>query len=283
MSQNASLKTNKPNDGRLFLEGAVMLLFFLGSFMALPFSFPQAQAFSPSGCEGDCTKCHSLNTQDVKEILQKLNKADVQILGTQMSPIKGLWEVSIDSQGKRGLFYVDFSKTYILPGPIFEITSKTNKTQEQLTRLQEDRRIEFSRVSLDHALILGNSGASLKVAVFTDPDCPYCAMLHEEMEKLVLKRKDIAFYIIMFPLAIHPEAYWKSKSIVCNRSLKMLEEAFAHKEIPRTECDTNEIDDNIKLARDLGISGTPTVVSPDGRVHSGALAGRQLEEFLLVK
>ena len=97
---------------------------------------------------------------------------------------------------------------------------------------------------------------------------------------MVQEKKDIAFYIILFPLAMHKDAYWKSKSIYCNKSLKMLEEAFAKKEIPKTECDTNQIDANIKLAASLGITGTPTLVLPDGRMHSGTMPAKQLLEFI---
>jgi thiol:disulfide interchange protein DsbC len=100
------------------------------------------------------------------------------------------------------------------------------------------------------------------------------------MEKLVQEKKDIAFYIILFPLAMHKDAYWKSKSIYCNKSLKMLEEAFAKKEIPKTECDTDQIDANLKLAASLGITGTPTLVLPDGRMHSGTMPAKQLLEFI---
>jgi thiol:disulfide interchange protein DsbC len=100
------------------------------------------------------------------------------------------------------------------------------------------------------------------------------------MEKVVKEKKDIAFYILLYPLSFHKDAYWKSKSILCSRSLKMLEEAFAKKEVPKPECDTKEVDSNIKLAEALGITGTPTLVLPDGRVHTGMMPARQLIDFI---
>ena len=100
------------------------------------------------------------------------------------------------------------------------------------------------------------------------------------MEKVLKERKDVAFYILLFPLAMHKDAYWKSKSIVCNRSLKMLEDAFAKKEIPKPECDTKEIDANMKVAQALGITGTPALVLPDGRVHTGMMPAKQLIDFI---
>ena len=52
-----------------------------------------------------------------------------------MSPLKGLWEVTVDDKGKRGLMYVGFSKKYIVGGPIFEIETASNKSQESLQKV----------------------------------------------------------------------------------------------------------------------------------------------------
>ncbi len=100
------------------------------------------------------------------------------------------------------------------------------------------------------------------------------------MEKVVKEKKDIVFYILLYPLSFHKDAYWKSKSIMCNRSLKMLEDAFAKKEIPKLECDSKEIDSNIKVAQALGITGTPALILPDGRVHTGMIPAKKLIDFI---
>jgi thiol:disulfide interchange protein DsbC len=100
------------------------------------------------------------------------------------------------------------------------------------------------------------------------------------MEKVIKEHKDIVFYILLYPLSFHKDAYWKSKSIMCNRSLKMLEDAFAKREIPKLECDSKEVDSNIKVAEALGITGTPALVLPDGRVHTGMMPARQLIDFI---
>jgi thiol:disulfide interchange protein DsbC len=89
------------------------------------------------------------------------------------------------------------------------------------------------------------------------------------MKKVVKERKDIAFYIKMFPLKIHPGAYDKAKTIVCEKSLALLEKAFEKNEISTPKCKTSVLDENIKLGEKLGITGAPTLVMPDGRVISG--------------
>ena len=89
------------------------------------------------------------------------------------------------------------------------------------------------------------------------------------MKKVVNERKEIAFYIKLFPLKSHPEAYEKSKSIVCKKSLALLDEAFEKKPLPKPDCETLEVDENIKLALKLGITSVPALVLPDGRLLVG--------------
>jgi thiol:disulfide interchange protein DsbC len=105
------------------------------------------------------------------------------------------------------------------------------------------------------------------------------------MKQIVSKRNDIAFYLKMFPLVqIHPKAYDKSKAIVCEKSntkgMKLLEDTYAKKEIPAPTCDTKAVDESIMLGQKLGISGTPSIVFPDGRIKSGAMKAQQLMQMI---
>jgi thiol:disulfide interchange protein DsbC len=143
-----------------------------------------------------------------------------------------------------------------------------------------DQRVDFSKITLDQGLVMGNVLAPQQVAVFADLDCPYSQEFPKEMEKVLQERKEIVFYIFLYPLRFHKNAYWKSKSILCDKSLKMLGGAYADKEIARLECDPKEIDGNIKLAEALGIRGTPTLVLPDGRVRNGSMPAKQLIDFI---
>ncbi len=243
-----------------------------------------SHVYASGSCDTDCTKCHTISTDEVRNILTKINAPDAKILKMQMSPARGLWEVSIDNKGQRGLFYVDFSKKYLISGSIIEVNAAIDKTKERLDALNKERRINRSLIPLKDALILGDKKAANKVIVFTDPDCQFCGKLHEEIKNVVEKRKDIAFYIKLFPLTkLHPDAYWKSKSIICEKSLKLLEDNFEKKSIPKPSCETDVIDKNIKLAASLGISGTPTSIMPDGSVLTGSLPADKFIELIPVR
>ncbi len=247
----------------------------LGLFIAVLFAAEgmlPMKAFAFGGCEEDCMKCHTLTTQDVQNVLTKLGAASAKPVDIKISPVKGLWEVIIEDKGTRGVMYIGFSKRHVIAGPIFEVDTGANKTQETFERVNRDlvRYVDFAKIPLETALVIGEKNAKYKVAVFTDPDCPYCAKVHEELKQVVAERKDIAFYLKLMPLSMHPDAFWKSQSILCKNSLQWLEDNFAKKEIPKPDCDNKqEVEANIKLASELGITGTPTLVFPDGMVVVG--------------
>ncbi len=91
------------------------------------------------------------------------------------------------------------------------------------------------------------------------------------MKKVLEKRKDIAFYILLYPLPMHKDSARIAKAIQCKKSLSLLEEAFERKKIPDPTCETSAIDDNIKLGQKLGINGTPALIFPDGTNVAGAM------------
>ncbi len=100
------------------------------------------------------------------------------------------------------------------------------------------------------------------------------------MKKVIAERKDIVFYVKMFPLPMHKGAYDKAKAIVCEKSLTLLEDAFAGKELPKPKCETKVIDENINLAQKLGINGTPALILSDGRVIPGYKDAKGIMEMI---
>jgi thiol:disulfide interchange protein DsbC len=100
------------------------------------------------------------------------------------------------------------------------------------------------------------------------------------MKKIIGDRKDIAFFIKLYPLRSHPEAYEKSKAIVCEKSLALLEDAYENKPLPKPTCETKVIDENMALAGKLGINSLPTLILPDGRVVRGYKDAQTLQNLI---
>ncbi len=257
---------------------------FLAALLFVSMDMLPARSYGMSGCEEDCMKCHSMSKQDVKQILNKLGAPEAEPLEIKTSPLKGLWEVIIDDRGKGGILYVGFSKRHVIAGPIFEVDTGLNKTEEAFGRVNRNliRYVDFAKISLDNALVMGRKDAKHKVVVFTDPDCPFCGKIHEELKKVLAETDEIAFYLKLMPLAMHPEAFWKSQSILCRNSIELLEDNFAKKDIPRPECDKkDEVESNLRLAAELGITGTPTLIFPDGMVLVGGKDAKTLKDLAL--
>jgi len=124
----------------------------------------------PLGCGAkDCMECHSLSKQDASGMLQKLNAGHIKVMDIQMSPVRGLWEVSVDDKGQRGVLYIDFSKNYIISGSIIAVDQRIDITRQRMDELQRNRKIDVSKIPLHDAIVMGNPNAAKKVVMFTDP------------------------------------------------------------------------------------------------------------------
>ena len=114
----------------------------------------------------DCSTCHTLTNSEAADLLKNFSP-DIKILEIRISPSKALWEILSESGGKKGLVYLDFSKKYLIPGPIISIKDRKNLSQERLTELV---RIDVSQIPLEDALVMGDPNAPIRIIAFDDPD-----------------------------------------------------------------------------------------------------------------
>ena len=233
-------------------------------------------AFTGEGCaEGACSDCHSLNKQEASQLLKGMVQS---VKSVEFSEVPGLWVAHVVDREREGLVYIDFSKKYVISGQVLHIANRENVTK---AKMREFVRVDPTVIPLSDTLLIGRKDAGKKVIVFTDPQCPYCKTLHTELKKVVQKDKNIAFLIKLFPLiSIHPDSARISRSIVCSKSIKMLEDSFADRPIPDPACETDIVEKNRALAKALGIRSTPTMVLPDGRVAAGAMKADEIIKLI---
>jgi thiol:disulfide interchange protein DsbC len=224
----------------------------------------QAYTMSPDSCgSGVCADCHSITKEETKQILGSMVD---KVNHVEFAEVPGMWVVEIEKDSRKIPVYIDFSKRYLVSGNVIRLEDKENVTQTRAARMN---RIDISKIPLADALVLGKSSAKNKVIVFTDPQCPYCKKLHDELKEVVRRDPEIAFLIKLFPLPMHPEAHGISQSIVCNNSMEYLERSFAGEPIPAPNCEIPVVDQTIEIGKQLGIRSTPTLVMPDGLVVPG--------------
>lgn len=246
---------------------------------AAMFATPAAYAFGGGGCgEGKCSDCHKLSKEQAADALSSL-KIPFEVDSVGLSEVPGLWEVVVKrSDNMKIPVFLDFSLKYMLQGEIYKLATVENITR---TRVVDLNKVDVSTIPLDDAIVMGNPKAKHKIIVFDDPECPYCLKIQESMKEVTSKRNDIAFYIKMLPLEIHPSAYEKAKAIICEKSLDLLEKSLNKGDVPPAKCKTDQIEKNRELAKNLRIGSTPTLVFPDGRAMPGYKSAEEIIKNLM--
>ncbi|GEM_PF-148609 len=107
------------------------------------------------------------------------------------------------------------------------------------------------------------------ITVFTDVSCPYSIELHREIE--LLNDDGVKVRYLGYPRMGHDSlGYQQMRPIWCsdNRA-EAFDLAMNHQRVPLKNCDSNALDNHIKLGDSLGLMGTPTLLFDDGSVFTG--------------
>jgi thiol:disulfide interchange protein DsbC len=238
-------------------------------------------AMAKEGCGGECTSCHTLTEKDANELLKKTG---INVKSVKQAPSKGLFEVLVEKDNKQGVIFIDYGKKHLIQGLIVDLdTLQTVSAHAQdLPQPKQVTSVDVSKIPVNNAVIMGNPKGSKKLYVFTDPDCPYCKKGHLELKKLATIAPDVAIYVMLFPLPMHPGAYDKSRTVLETKSLELMDKAFDGRDVPKPAKEGSKaaVDEIIKFANANGISGTPTMVMPDGRIEVGMRDAETMKKML---
>lgn len=187
------------------------------------------------------------------------------------TPVPGLAEVVMGAN----VAYVDASGRYFLFGRLFDMQAQRDLTAERLERLGA---IDFAALPLEAAIRTVRGSGERTLAVFSDPDCPYCRTLEQALADL----QDVTLYTFLYPIvALHPGARDKAIAIWCapDRAAAWLE-AMTRGHVPEAAACEHPIDRILALGAQLRIQGTPTLFAGDGRRRVGAQSAGELDAWL---
>jgi thiol:disulfide interchange protein DsbC len=217
-----------------------------------------------------CSAQADQTTDKLKSTLES-RMGDATIKSIEKTAIPGLYEVNLGSQ----IIYSDATGNYVLLGDLVDTRTSKNLTE---ARLSETNKIDFAKLPFENAVKVVKGNGSRKIAVFSDPNCPYCKQLESTLKSI----DNVTVYTFLYPV-LSPDSTTKSKSIWCSKDRGMTWEGWMldHK-APSTaaDCDTTAIDKNLKLGRSMNVTGTPTVFLVDGRRLPGAVPADRLEKEL---
>ena len=178
------------------------------------------------------------------------------------APIPGFLEVARGTQ----VLYVSSDGKLVINGDILSLDSETNLTEMRRGAI---RREMLRAVPADARVALPAIGPKLaRVIVFTDMDCPYCALLHRQHE--ALQRHGIEIHYLFYPRSGPDSASFdQAVAVWCSKdSLAALDSALDGNTLPQTDC-PNPVLQHYELARELELKGTPAVITADGTVRYG--------------
>ena len=208
--------------------------------------------------------------ESIAERLQSLYPA-TRFGEVNPTPWPGVFEVVMGAN----LAYVDSSGQYFLFGHLYDMKAQRDLTAERKDSLA---RVDFAALPLADALKEVRGTGARTLAIFSDPDCPYCRRLEAEMKGL----SDVTIYTFLMPIAsLHPEARTKAIAVWCSKDQIGAWHAMMWRDekVSAEEC-PHPVDRNVALGERLGVSGTPTLVAADGRVLPGAASNAQIETWL---
>lgn len=218
-----------------------------------------------------CTAQADQTTDKLKATLQS-RLPEIQIKSISKAPIAGLYEVNLGTQ----MVYSDASGDYVIAGDLVDTKTRSNMSEARLADLNK---VDFASLPLDHAVKVVKGNGSRRIAVFSDPNCPYCKQLETTLKSV----DNITVYTFLYPV-LSPDSMAKSKAIWCSPDrAKTWESWMLDRHAPASavaNCDTTALEKNLALGHGLNVTGTPTVILPDGRRLPGAVSATELNSAL---
>lgn len=195
--------------------------------------------------------------------------AGIKVESVAKTPYLGLYEVRMDGE----ILYTDEKINYIFNGNIIDAKTMQNITEK---RLRDLTAIKWENLPLDAAVKTVRGNGKRMLAIFSDPNCPYC----KRFEKDLAKVDDVTIYTFLYPI-LSEDSHEKSKAVWCSADKsKAWSDLMLNGTVPTAgRCET-PIENNLALGHKYRVNGTPTLVFANGERVPGAIPQAQIEKLL---
>jgi thiol:disulfide interchange protein DsbC len=218
---------------------------------------------------------------DPRVALLKLLPAGSKLEDLRPSPIAGIYEFT---QGAE-ISYLTADGKYFIDGNLYDMKSRDNLTEALRTHA---RVALINSVPESEMLIFSPPNPKYTITVFTDVDCAYCRKLHSEMAEI--NRMGIRVRYMFFPRTGPGTESWKKAEVVwCspNRN-EALTRAKAGATLDMNKiCAPTPVKREYELGENIGVRGTPAIITESGDYIAGYMEPRelldQLKEFQVAK
>jgi thiol:disulfide interchange protein DsbC len=185
-------------------------------------------------------------------------------------PMPGLFEVRTGMD----IFYTDADGSFLMQGQLIDTKQKRNLTEERKDKLLA---IDFKALPLKDAFTIVRGNGKRKLAVFEDPNCPYCKHFERDLQKV----DNVTVHLFLYPI-LGADSTEKSHSLWCakDKAKAWLDWMVRGLAIAPASCDTSAVVRNVEFGRKYQINGTPTMIFADGSRVPGAVGTQEIEKYL---
>lgn len=191
--------------------------------------------------------------------------SDSKVLEVRKLPYGGLYEVALrNAQGVR-LVYTDAEAKIFVVGNVIDAANGQNLTEARLRKLTA---IDWNTLPFASAITTKRGNGRREIAIFSDPNCPYC----QHFERDLAKVDDITVHIFMYPV-IRPDSVRLTKAVWCSKDRAKAWNDLMLKRIEPTakpDCQT-PVEQLVALGHKLGAASTPTWFLRNGEMYQGAM------------
>jgi thiol:disulfide interchange protein DsbC len=204
----------------------------------------------------------------IKALITPRMGVNVKVDSVTKTPYGGLYEVSTNGD----IFYTDENARYLFVGKVVDMS-----TYQDLTRARVDQMaaISFSDLPLEAAIKVVKGNGKRTIAVFEDPNCPFCRKFHETLRGV----DNVTIYTFLLNILSDDSAI-KSANIWCAPSRQKAWQDWIAEGIAPPAAASNCATPNdriLALGKKLHIIGTPTVYFKDGSRTGSAFDAASLE------
>ena len=189
------------------------------------------------------------------------------------SPVEGLYEAVYGTQ----VIYVTEDARYLIQGVVMDLDDgKRDLTEVAANRARQKFMVQVEK---QETISFGAKNPKHTITVFTDIDCGYCRKLHNEMDQYA--SYGIKVNYLLFPRnGIDSPSFSKAVSVWCSKDrADALTKAKNGVEIPAGDCE-NPVASHFDLGQNIGVTGTPAILTANGQLMPGYLPAQQLAQRL---
>lgn len=213
-----------------------------------------------------------LTISEIKEKLSEKLPESIEIISIEETDIEGYLEVNF--KGIQPLLVSKDGK-YLFSGDIFEITD-TGLINKSETRRDYLRKITLGELDKSEFITFQPKKVEHSIFVFTDVDCGYCRQFHREIKDYL----DLGIQVnyLAFPRSgVDTDSYNKIASAWCSsQPHEAITELKLGYEIKENVCSNNPVEKHFNLGNSFGVSGTPSIITSEGRLIPGYIPPKDL-------